>query len=101
MKSYPFFSMWGIFILLFSMLLSNNLISQIYLTEDWVQTSGIPDTVDYSACKVDGSGNVYVTTNTISATEKANILTTKYNSSGVVQWQVEKDNADENLKWCA
>ncbi len=88
--------MWGIFILLFSMLLSNNLISQIYLTEDWVQTSGIPDTVDYSACKVDGSGNVYVTTNTISATEKANILTTKYNSSGVVQWQVEKDNADEN-----
>lgn len=70
--------------------------SQIYLTEEWVHTTGIPDTVDYSASKIDGSGNIYVTTNTISATEKANILTTKYNSSGVVQWEVEKDNADEN-----
>ncbi|HRG28816.1 MAG TPA: SBBP repeat-containing protein [Chitinophagales bacterium] len=56
----------------------------------------MPDTIDYSASKVDGSGNIYVTTNTISATEKANILTTKYNSAGVVQWEVEKDNTDEN-----
>lgn len=70
--------------------------AQIYLTEEWVHTTGIPDTVDYSASKIDGSGNIYVTTNTISATEKANILTTKYNSSGVIQWEVEKDNADEN-----
>lgn len=83
-----------LFFLLF--LLSFSTYSQIWLNEDWVHTTGIPDTVDYSACKVDGSGNVYVTTNTISATEKANILTTKYNSSGVVQWEVEKDNADEN-----
>lgn len=60
----------GIFILLLCMQLSNNLFSQLYLTEDWIQTSGIPDTIDYSACKVDGSGNVYVTTNTISATFK-------------------------------
>lgn len=73
-----------------------NVNGQIYLVEEWVQTSGMPDTIDYSASKVDGSGNIYVTTNTISATEKANILTTKYNSSGVVQWEVEKDNADEN-----
>ncbi|HRG29527.1 MAG TPA: SBBP repeat-containing protein [Chitinophagales bacterium] len=73
-----------------------NVKGQIYLVEEWVQTSGMPDTIDYSASKVDGSGNIYVTTNTISATEKANILTTKYNSSGVVQWEVEKDNADEN-----
>lgn len=69
---------------------------QLYLIEDWVQSTGIPDTIDYSASKVDGSGNIYVTTNTISVTEKANILTTKYNSSGVVQWEVENDNADEN-----
>lgn len=61
-----------------------------------MHTTGIPDTVDYSASIIDGSGNIYVTTNTISATEKANILTTKYNSSGVVQWEVEKDNTDEN-----
>lgn len=75
---------------------SINVSSQLHLDEEWVHTSGEPDTVDYSTAKVDGSGNVYVTTNTISATEKANILTTKYNSSGVVQWEVEKDNADEN-----
>jgi len=75
------------------MLLSNNLISQVYLTEDWIQTSGIPDTIDYSACKVDGSGNVYVTTNTISATEKANGSTSTYDgiicridASGFVVW---------------
>jgi len=70
--------------------------AQHFLVENWVQTAGIPDTIDYSASEVDGSGNVYVTTNTISATEKANVLTTKYNSSGVLQWEVEKDNADEN-----
>ncbi|MBX7049533.1 MAG: SBBP repeat-containing protein [Chitinophagales bacterium] len=75
---------------------STNVKSQLHLDEEWVHTSGLPDTVDYSTGKVDGSGNIYVTTNTISATEKANILTTKYNSSGVVQWSVEKDNADEN-----
>ena len=76
--------------------ISISLNSQIWLNEEWDHTSGLPDTVDYSTGKVDGSGNVYITTNTISATEKANILTTKYNSSGVVQWEVEKDNADEN-----
>ncbi len=70
--------------------------AQIYLVEEWVHTTGIPDTVDYSASTIDGSGNIYVTTNTISATEKANVLTTKYNSSGVVQWEIEKDNTDEN-----
>lgn len=82
--------------ILFCFFLTTNAIGQIYLVEEWGQTSGMPDTIDYSASKVDGSGNIYVTTNTISATEKANILTTKYNSSGVVQWEVEKDNADEN-----
>ena len=45
-----------------------NVKGQIYLVEEWVQTSGMPDTIDYSASKVDGSGNIYVTTNTISAT---------------------------------
>lgn len=77
-------------------MLSHTHKAQIYLTEEWVHTTGIPDTVDYSASKIDGSGNIYVTTNTISAIEKANILTTKYNSAGVVQWEVEKDNLDEN-----
>lgn len=84
------------FLLLICILVSSSAKSQLYLTEEWTQTTGIPDTIDYSASKVDGSGNIYVTTNTISATENANILTTKYNSSGVVQWEVEKDNADEN-----
>ncbi len=77
-------------------LLITNLQAQNYLIQDWVQTSGLPDTVDWSASIVDGSGNIYVTSNTISATEKANILTTKYNSSGTVLWEVEKDGADEN-----
>jgi hypothetical protein len=83
-------------VILICFFITANVKGQIYLVEEWVQTSGMPDTIDYSASKVDGSGNIYVTTNTISATEKANILTTKYNSAGLVQWEVEKDNADEN-----
>ena len=65
-------------LLLIAVMLTSLSYSQIYLTEEWVHTTGIPDTVDYSASKIDGSGNIYVTTNTISATEKANIRTTKY-----------------------
>lgn len=94
MKSPLLFSRIGVLSTI--LLICASLQAQIYLTEEWVHTTGIPDTVDYSASKIDGSGNIYVTTNTISATEKANILTTKYNSSGVVQWEIEKDNADEN-----
>lgn len=82
---------------LIALMISITAISQLnaqnFLVQEWMHTTGIPDTIDWSASCTDGSGNIYVTTNTLVDGEKANILTTKYNSSGVVQWEVTYNSA--------
>ncbi len=78
------------------LLLSTPLFSQNFLVQEWMHTTGIPDTIDWSAATTDGSGNIYVTTNTLVDGEKANILTTKYNSSGVVQWEVSYNSTGDD-----
>ena len=63
--------------------------AQQLLYKVWEQTSGMPDTVDWSAHVNDASGNLYVTGNTIAGTELANVLTTVYDRDGDVVWQSE------------
>ncbi|MGZ4075489.1 MAG: DUF7948 domain-containing protein [Bacteroidia bacterium] len=45
-----------------------------------------------SGIQVDGSGNVYVTGYTTSSTQRRNMMTIKYNSSGTQQWNVTYDD---------
>ena len=46
-----------------------------------------------SGIEIDGSGNVYVTGYTTSSTQLKNMMTVKYNSSGVQQWNVTYNDA--------
>jgi hypothetical protein len=54
----------------------------------WQKDYNSADSLDdiASGVQVDGSGNVYVTGYTTSATQQKNMLTIKYNSSGTQQW---------------
>lgn len=68
-------------------------IQQLVFTELWQQQSGTPDTIEWSASCVDGSRNYIVVGNTLTATQMADVLITKYNSSGVLQWQATFNNS--------
>lgn len=67
-----------------------------FVVKMWERTTGVPDTVDWSATAKDNSGNVFITGNTIVTGQKANILTTKYNSSGGVVWQVTYNSSSND-----
>ena len=67
--------------------------AQQLLYKVWEQTTGMPDTVDWSAHVKDASGNLYVTGNTIAGSELANVLTTVYDRFGTVKWQAEYNSS--------
>lgn len=76
-------------ITLLLLFLSPSMQAQQLVYKVWEQTSGMPDTVDWSAHVKDASGNLYVTGNTIAGSELANVLTTVYDRFGTVKWQTE------------
>jgi hypothetical protein len=67
-----------------------------YIVKMWERTTGLPDTIDWSASCRDGSQNTYITGNTYEIGEKANIITTKYNASGDEVWQVEYNSSSND-----
>ena len=71
--------------------------AQELITKVWEHTTGAPDTVDWSAQVQDATGNIYITGNTISGAELANVLTTVYDRFGDVKWQAEYNSSyDDN-----
>lgn len=82
--------------LMFAFICSFSAFSQNkFIVKMWEHSTGQPDTIDWSATVKDGT-YTYVTGNTYESGEKANILTTKYNSSGGVVWEVTYNSSSND-----
>lgn len=69
------------------MLLPGMAFAQTYINTEWVQTTGQPDDIHWSASTMDPFGDVLIVANTQLAPGISNVLLTKYNSSGDELWQ--------------
>lgn len=71
------------------------LVAQVYMNRDWVQSTGVPSDIDWSA-SIKGNDNIIVVGNTITTSEQINILVTKYDQSGQIVWETEYNNPISN-----
>ena len=62
--------------------LPNAMLGQKYVNREWVEMSGIPDTVQFAATTFDNDGNLLVAGNTFVGAQNTDVLLTKYNRSG-------------------
>ncbi len=67
------------------------LTAQTYVNKEWVQSSGTPDeAIDWQASVLDVNGDILITTNTTTAGQSTNILTTKVSAEdGSILWEKE------------
>jgi len=71
--------------------------SQTLVNTLWSTVTGLPQTIDWNASCLDGSGKLIVTGNTDSGTgDGINVLTSKHNTNGTIAWQVQYDKADSS-----
>ena len=61
--------------------------AQMYVNREWVETTGVPDNLDWTASTFDALGNVIVVGNTLVAPDNPDVLITKYGPTGAVLWQ--------------
>ncbi len=59
----------------------------MYVNREWVETTGVPDNLDWTASTFDALGNVIVVGNTLVAPDNPDVLITKYGPTGAVLWQ--------------
>ena len=57
------------------------------MNREWVETTGVPDNLDWTASTFDALGNVIVVGNTLVAPDNPDVLITKYGPTGAVLWQ--------------
>ena len=63
------------------------MLGQKYINREWVEMSGIPDTVQFAAATFDADQNLLVAGNTFVSPQNTDILLTKYNRAGDLLWQ--------------
>ncbi len=61
--------------------------AQTYINTEWVQSTGEPDNLPWTASVIDGQGDVIVVGNTQVAPGNADVLVTKYDGDGELLWQ--------------
>ncbi|MBX7243697.1 MAG: S8 family serine peptidase [Bacteroidia bacterium] len=67
--------------------LTNSLSAQSLVNLDWNQTTGLPDTVNWSASELDGYNHLIVVGNTSSGVGNTDILISQYHKNGTLIWQ--------------
>ncbi len=63
------------------------LCAQTYINTEWVQSTGQPNNINWSASTLDGVGDLIVVANTQISPGVSNVLITKYSSTGEELWQ--------------
>ncbi|MBX2972487.1 MAG: hypothetical protein KF797_05250 [Flavobacteriales bacterium] len=66
---------------------AQSLCGQVYVNKEWERTSGLPDTLSWSATSFDINGNVIAVGNTQVAPGNPDILVVKMNDHGTVLWE--------------
>ena len=61
--------------------------AQVWVNKEWVQLTGLPDTLAWSASALELGGNVIVVGNTQVTPGDPDVLVTKYSSGGTLLWQ--------------
>lgn len=60
---------------------------QVYSNEEWTNYSGSPDSINWTASKVTGSGDLVVVSNSKNIGGNTDVLITKFTSLGAIIWQ--------------
>ena len=60
---------------------------QVYSNEEWTNYSGSPDSINCTASKVTGSGDLVVVSNSKNLAGNTDVLITKFTSLGAIIWQ--------------
>lgn len=64
-----------------------DLTAQTYINKEWVESTGVPDNIDWTTSVIDGSGNLVVVGNTLIGPSNPDVLVTKYDRQGTQLWQ--------------
>lgn len=73
-------------VILLSLLALDSLAQRTFINREWVQFTGLPDAINYSASILDNQENLVVASNIKANTNNSDILLTKYNPDGVIIW---------------
>lgn len=68
-----------------------NLVAQLTPLQEWTNSTGTQNYFMRSKTVTDGSGNVYVAGATVNGNGNYDILVSKFNSGGALQWSQQKD----------
>lgn len=60
---------------------------QVYSNEEWINYSGSPDSINWTASKVTGSGDLVVVSNSKNLAGNTDVLISKFSSLGALIWQ--------------
>ncbi len=82
---------FNLFLICLFSISTSMLTAQTYVNKEWVQSSGTPDeAIDWQASVLDVNGDILITTNTTTAGQSTNILTTKVSAEdGSILWEKE------------
>lgn len=72
--------------------------SQIYINREWTKVHSAPDSIDWSNSTADNAGKIITVGNTLISGQHADILVTKFDGLGMIEWQAtwngNKSNSD-------